>query len=131
MRKTGLLAIVGFLLFSAAMFADETRGAALPISEQDVVKSHSEALEGEALSTDAVSAEISAETAEARDWDTRPEWAGFIRPTPPPNYCPACQPCTATIQCGLDPHNGSSLGVCSPPPNSWCPGTTTSVCICY
>ncbi len=52
-------------------------------------------------------------------------------PTPIPNYCPSCQPCNSTAACGRDPHNGSSLGVCSPPPNSWCPGTTTSVCICY
>lgn len=50
-------------------------------------------------------------------------------PTPVPNYCTDCVSCSSDYECGM--WGGRPMGDCSPPPNSWCPGTTGSVCICY
>ena len=118
MRKISLLTMLGLLLLSAVIVADEPRG------EDSLPADLESAVIGEAVNTETEAVEM-----EVENWSPQPEWVA--RPTPNPTYCPDCQPCTSTAACGHDPHSGASLGVCSPPPNSWCPGTTTSVCICY
>ncbi len=126
MRTIKIFAVLGFFLLSSAVIGAET-GDPLSSENQQPIDLETPTIDGDAK-TDEPTA-----NAESPEDISFGELVPMMRPipTPIPNYCPSCQPCQVQANCGRDPHNGAPLGICSAPPNSWCPGTTVSVCICY